>query len=219
MRIRFVVVLASLLLACTAPAVADTCTPKCGYTGAITAQLTGTVSVSFLSKDANFYDWVKIKDVTSGQESAWGLNNQICDQNPDQCPSLTLSVTGGDSILLELCVVPDWEGDHNCKPSDEIFFTSKGLNPDGAFHAKGPVVVPPPLCGTNCQTIGGQIWFEDFDSKYWGGIEPDYNDEVIQFAGLTVGVGSQAEIVTPEPASCILLGTGLLAACFRKLNK
>lgn len=217
MRALLLLFTAVAILLLLTPAFADTCPQSCEYTGAITAQLTGTVYVSFESYDANFYDWVKIKDLTLGTESPWGLLNQDCGQDPPvNCDTLQLPVNSGDSIVLALCAVPDFAPDHTCaSPQAQIYYTDQSMNSDGGYHAISPSAGSP-ACGSNCLTAGGSIWFEDLNKQWWGGTEPDYNDEVVQWTGLTIQLISPPGVATPEPASCLLLGGGLIAAYLKR---
>jgi hypothetical protein len=193
------------------------CGQNCPNPGPITATITGDLTGNFYGKDANYFDWVRVIDTTANTTSDWGLLNQTSQRGD----SFNFGhVTAGDNLVIQLCSVPDSEGHSDCRPNDDIFATDPSYSADGFNHALVSY-----LGGDNHnQLVRWYLWFEDFDHSLWGlPDEPDFNDEVIYFnGGINISLpqgNAYDQVATPEPASFVLLGSGLVGVFYRRQKR
>jgi hypothetical protein len=182
------------------------CGGQVADTTIITAHGNGNIVGQFIGFDANFTDYVRVVDVTQEWTSGWLIQNQF---------EVTSPVFGiakkGDVLVVQLCAVPDWLQDKSCHedPDVRIFASDPSLSDDKTNHAYVYKGTPNPFVN-----IGMEDLAKDWKSDW------DYND--LEFYLFNVDIAPGGNVgnfgATPEPASLLLLGSGLIAAV-RKARK
>jgi hypothetical protein len=162
----------------------------------ITAHGTGPIGGSYIGFDANFTDYVRVVDTTQQWTSGWLIQNQMA-------PGVQFgNANAGDNLVVELCAVPNWLPDKSCHqdPDVRIFASDPSLSDDGVNHAYFYKNTPNPFANIGMEDLA-QAWASDWD----------YNDLEFQILNVDLAVAG-AKAVTPEPASLVLLGSGIIAA-------
>ena len=200
--------IALVLMVCSLPAVAD-CIPYCQIgtiapTKVITAIANGNITGRFFSYSADFTDSVRIMDVTQGWTSDWVLENKTSKSGE----MVTFgSAKSGDILIVEL-----WD-----QVTNEIYASEPDQSADGINHA---YVVGGTFFGQPSAFIGME------DLRQSEATDWDYNDHEFFVLGVSVSnavttvgqFGDDYKVATPEPASLVLISSGLLAV-LRKLGK
>jgi len=185
------------LLAC--PTIASSCSiPYCNV-GTIAPTQTytvvdGSVDVtgSFYGFSANFTDYVRIYDVTTQTAGPWIFDNQTAVAGDFGDFG---SFGTGDTIVFEL-----WDQNTN-----DIFASDPAYSGDSQNHAYG--------YNTLVTISSGSVFIgmEDLDQAQQ--TDWDYND--LEFFAYDVQMGNSGKVATPEPATFLLLGAGILAGLSR----
>lgn len=164
--------------------------------------ITGT----YIGEIANFTDYVRIVNVSQDKTSGWLIQNTMSPV------TFFTDAIAGDTLVVQICAVPDWLSDKSCHddPQVRIFASDPNFSEDGKNHAYVYKNTPNPFAQIGMEDLADE-WASDWD----------YNDLEFYLFNIDVTPGSLNagdNAATPEPASLILLGTGI-AAALRKARK
>ena len=210
MKFLPLVALSSVAVLGTVSAFADSIYPYVGTpvpSSTITANSTGSLIGTYLGGNALGHDSIRLIDLTSGVTFGYDLVQDTAVRG--DVYSLG-TVTAGDKLAFEIqnSILSDPKGYYLTSggPPNPILSSDNNVSTDGVSHT----------WVTSDGNGGLYVDFEDLphilDHNYPGYYytDSDYNDVRIDLS--TVAGGSVTPVVTPEPGSFVLLGTGLLGA-------
>ncbi len=179
------------------------CVGQIAPTMNVTAYVDGPIIGQYVGYSANFTDYVRVKDITQNWTSDWLIQNQLTNGG------VFGIAKAGDNLVVQICAVPNWLADKSCHtdPDIHIFASDPSFSEDATNHAYfSQVAVNQPFWYVGMEDLS-QAWSSDWD----------YNDLEFELINVTVTPAGKLA-VTPEPASMVLLGTGLIAAV-RRIRK
>jgi hypothetical protein len=195
------------------------CGANCIVTGSntITAFSSAPIVGTFIDSYAAFCLWVRVVDVTQNWTSSWALES-----TDTKGTRVTFgSATGGDVLRVEICAEQLQNPQGPCPNSGAYLYSSDPNDPlsaDRIGHAK--VNPNSPICASTANAIPSwKFWMEDLGAAQQS--DWDYNDENLIISNVSVNGGvcptvvrsesnHLSEAATPEPASCLLVASGLI---------
>src|SRR5271170_322893 len=198
--------LASILAAGSSPLLADDI-PYAGVgqlapANALTASATGTVVGYFAGSSAGDNDTIELWDKTQNTFSGFVLPNHSSTVGD---PTTFLSVNAGDTLVFILDNVSTGQNEDSVNNNG----TPTTWSTDGYNHAYTTAYTAGSIAGLPAGLTGTYVGMEDLAVT---GLDPltgsdlDYNDDTFVFTDI------DPASPTPEPASFVLFGTGLLGA-------
>jgi PEP-CTERM motif len=197
--------LASILAAGSSPLLADdipyTNVGQLAPANSLTASATGNVVGYFAGSSAGDNDTIELWDVTLGTFSGFVLPNH---SSTVGAPITFLSVDAGDTLVFILDNVSTGQYEDSINDSG----TPTAWSADGDNHAYTTAYTGG-IAGLPSGLTGTYVGMEDLAVT---GLNPltgsdlDYNDDTFVFTDIATASP------TPEPASFVLFGTGLLGA-------
>jgi len=198
--------LASILAAGSSPLLADdipyASVGQLAPANALTASATGTVVGYFAGSSAGDNDTIELWDKTQNTFSGFVLPNHSSTVGD---PTTFLSVNAGDTLVFILDNVSTGQNEDSVNNNG----TPTTWSTDGYNHAYTTAYTAGSIAGLPAGLTGTYVGMEDLAVT---GLDPltgsdlDYNDDTFVFTDI------DPASPTPEPASFVLFGTGLLGA-------
>jgi PEP-CTERM motif len=199
----FRLVLASLILvAAPTSLLADSLIPYpnkgvIAPTSSLTATNTGEIIGYFTTSGADYTDYVRLLDVTSGYTSAYAFDNHTTAIGTSYDFG---SVTAGDVLVFELL-----------NGLGQVFASDPAYSLDDVNHA---YVVP--FAGGTLSYTGDYVFpagtYVGMEDSANGSSDFDYRDDSFIFDNITVETSDPNPSPVPEPSTLAMFGTGALAA-------
>ncbi len=198
--------LASILAAGSSPLLADDIpyanVGQLAPANTLTASATGTVVGYFAGSSAGDNDTIELWDVNLNTFSSFVLPNH---SSTVGAPTTFLSVDAGDTLVFILDNVSTGQYEDSVNNNG----TPTAWSADGYNHAYTTAYTAGSIAGLPAGLTGTYVGMEDLavtGLNPLSGSDLDYNDDTFVFTDIATASP------TPEPASFVLFGTGLLGA-------